>query len=60
MQSHRLQNKCQADESFHLNIKKLIALAFVPIVDAVKASELVADDFTDDDTDKFIHHLEKT
>ncbi|CAF1689814.1 unnamed protein product, partial [Adineta ricciae] len=58
--THGLQNKYQEDKSLHLNIKKLIALGFVPIVDVVKAFELVSDDFTDDDSDEFIQYFEKT
>ncbi len=60
IQSHGLKNKYQADKSFHLNIKKLVALAFVPVVDVIKAFELVADEFTDDDSDEFIDYFEKT
>ena len=58
IQNHGLQNKYQVDESFHLDIK-LIALAFAPIVDVVKAFELVGNDFTDGDTDEFIDYFEK-
>ena len=50
--SHGLQNKYQPDESFHLKIKNLIALAFVSSVDVIKVFELVVDDFTEGDTDE--------
>ena len=60
IQSHGLQNKDQADKSFHLSVKKLIPFAFVPIVDVIKAFELMAEDFIDDDTDEFIDYFEKT
>ncbi|CAF1558049.1 unnamed protein product, partial [Adineta ricciae] len=53
IQHHGLQNKYQEDKSFHLNIKKLIALAFVPVLDVIKAYESIADDF-DDDADEFL------
>ncbi|CAF1192190.1 unnamed protein product [Adineta ricciae] len=59
IQSHGLQNKYQADKSFYLNVKKLIALAFVPILDVVKAFKLIVDDF-DDDADQFLNYFEKT
>lgn len=60
IQTYKLQTKYQEDKSFHLNIKKLIALAYVPIVDVIKAFELVADDFTDDYSDEFMDYFEKT
>ncbi|CAF1686853.1 unnamed protein product [Adineta ricciae] len=56
IRSHGLQNKCQADKSFHLNVKKLIALAFLPILDVVKAFELIVDD----DPDQFLDYFEET
>ncbi|CAF4691291.1 unnamed protein product [Rotaria socialis] len=59
IQSHGLQKKCQEDKSFHLDIKKLITLAFVPALDVIKAFDLVADDF-DDDADDFLGYFEKT
>ena len=58
IQSHGLQNKYQADKSFYLNIKKLIALSFVPISDVIKAFELIVDDF-DDDAEPFLDYFEK-
>ncbi len=59
IQSHGLQKKYQEDKSFHLGIKKLIALAFVPVLDVIKAFDLIADDF-DDDADDFLGYFEKT
>ncbi|CAF3062688.1 unnamed protein product [Rotaria socialis] len=59
IQSHGLQKKYQEDKSFHLDIKKLIALAFVPVLDVIKAFDLIVDDF-DDDADDFLGYFEKT
>lgn len=42
-----------------MSIKKLIALAFVPVLDVIKAFDLIADDF-DDDADDFLGYFEKT
>ncbi|CAF4796187.1 unnamed protein product, partial [Rotaria sp. Silwood2] len=39
--------------------KRLIALAFVPLVDVVKALELLENEF-DDDADEFMYYFEKT
>ncbi len=36
-----LTKKYHDDNDFHLNVKKLIALAFVPLVDVIKAYELL-------------------
>ncbi|CAF0971024.1 unnamed protein product [Rotaria magnacalcarata] len=54
-----LTKKYQEDKSFHLGNKKLIALAFVPVLDVIKAFDLIADDF-DDDADDFLGYFEKT
>ncbi|CAM4961584.1 unnamed protein product [Rotaria socialis] len=59
IQSLGLQKKYQEDESFHLNIKKIIALAFVPVLDVIKAFNLIADDF-EDEADDFLGYFEKT
>ncbi|CAF2249018.1 unnamed protein product [Rotaria magnacalcarata] len=59
IQNHGLQKKYQEDKSFHLNIKKLIALAFVPVLDVIKAYESIVDDF-EDDADEFLDYFEKT
>lgn len=54
-----LKKKYQEDESFHASVKKLIALAFVPLSDIYKAYDLIADEF-DDDADKFLDYFEAT
>ena len=41
----------------------LLALAFVPVVDVIKAFELIANDLSDDDdndNDEFLDYFEKT
>ncbi|CAF5029474.1 unnamed protein product, partial [Rotaria socialis] len=53
------KKKYQEDKSFHLGIKRLIALAFVPVLDVIKAFDLITDDF-DDDADDFLGYVEKT
>ncbi|CAM4984419.1 unnamed protein product [Rotaria socialis] len=58
IQSLELQKKYQEDEPFHLNIKNIIALAFVPVLDAIKAFNLIADDF-EDEVDDFLGYFEK-
>lgn len=58
IQSKGLSTKYRDDEHFHLNVKKLIALAFVPLVDVVKGFDLVAESF-DDDAEDFIDYFEK-
>ena len=59
IQSLGLQKKYQEDKSFHLSIKKIIALVFVPVLDVIKAFDLIADDF-DDEADDFLGYFEKT
>jgi hypothetical protein len=58
IQSKGLLTKYRDDEHFHLNVKKLIALAFVPLVDVVKGFDLIAENF-DDDAEHFIDYFEK-
>ena len=53
------QNKYQEDKCFYLNVKKLLALSFVPVSDVIKAFELIVNDF-DDDADDFLGYFEKT
>jgi hypothetical protein len=62
IQNLGLKKKYQEDKPFHLNVKKLLALAFVPVLDVVKAYELIAEEFSDDDdaTDDFLEYFEKT
>ena len=59
VQSNGLSTKYKEDEYFGLNVKKLIALAFIPVDDVVTAFDLVAQQF-DDDTDDLIDCFEKT
>ena len=59
VQNKGLSNKYQEDETFRLNVKKLIALAFLPLSDVVAGFDLVAAVF-DDDADDFIDYFEKT
>ena len=59
VQSNGLSTKYREDEYFRLNVKKLIALAFVPVDDVVTAFDLVAQQF-DDDADDLIDYFEKT
>jgi len=54
-----LATKYKEDKKFHLAVKKLIALSFVPISDLVTAFELIEPQF-DDDADEFIYYMEKT
>ncbi|CAF1124278.1 unnamed protein product, partial [Didymodactylos carnosus] len=58
IQTQGLSMKYQHDEHFRLNVKKLIALAFVPIVDVVEGFVLVAGEF-DDDADEVVEYFEK-
>ena len=59
VQTNGLSTKYRKDEYFRLNVKKLIALAFVPVDDVVTAFDLVAEQF-DDDTNDLIDYFEKT
>ncbi|CAF4910082.1 unnamed protein product [Rotaria sp. Silwood1] len=58
IQSRGLSTKYQDDEHFDLNVKKLISLAFVLLVDVVKSFDLIAENF-DDDAEDFIDYFEK-
>jgi hypothetical protein len=58
IQTLGLSKKYQEDKCFHLNVRKLMSLAFVPVVDVVKAFDVVVAKF-DDDTDEFIDYFEK-
>ena len=42
-----------------MNVKNLIALAFVPVSDVIKGFDLVADEF-DDDAEDLFGYFEKT
>ena len=59
VQSKRLSKKYQEDDDFRSNIKKLIALAYLPLDDIIKGFDLVATEF-DDDADDFLDYFEKT
>jgi hypothetical protein len=59
VQSLGLKKKYQEDKPFNCKVRKLLALAFVPILDVIKAFELVADDF-DDDAEDLLDYFEKT
>jgi len=43
------QNKYTTNDKFRRNVKKLLALAFVPVSDVVKGYALIVDDFDDED-----------
>ncbi|CAM4850658.1 unnamed protein product, partial [Rotaria magnacalcarata] len=60
VQNKGMATKYREDESFRLNVKKLIALAFVPVGDVIKAFDIVAELFDDDDADDLLDYFEKT
>ena len=45
------KKKYLEDKSFHFNVKKVIALTFVPVSDVIKGFDVVADEFDDDAVD---------
>ncbi|CAF1344010.1 unnamed protein product [Rotaria sordida] len=47
------------DECFRLNVKKLVALAFVPVDEVTTGFDLIADQFYDD-ADDLLNYFEKT
>ena len=55
-----LKKKYEEDKRFRLNVKKLRALAFVPVSDVIKAFDLIADDFNDDYDEKLLDYFEST
>lgn len=57
LQGIGLQKKYQEDKTFNWDVRKLIALAVVPVSDVIKAFDLTADDFDDDD--EFLDYFEK-
>ena len=59
IQSLWLRKKYLEDKSFHFNVKKLIALAFVPVSDVIKGFAVVADEF-DDGAEDLLGYFEKT
>ena len=59
IQNLGLSLKYQQDETFRLNTKRLIALAYLPLSDVVAGFDLVATEF-DDDAENFLDYFEKT
>jgi hypothetical protein len=59
IQNDGLSSKYNADESFRFNVRKLLALAFVPVTDVIQAYEQIAGDF-DDEAENFLNYFEKT
>jgi len=59
VQNNGLSKKYQENDDFRSNIKKLIALAYLPLDDIIKGFDLVAAEF-DDDADDFLDYFEKT
>ena len=59
VQDNGLAKKYQEHDDFRSNIKKLIALAYLPLDDIIIGFDLVAAEF-DDDADDFLDYFEKT
>ena len=59
VQANGLATKYKEDECFRLNVKKLIALAFLPLDKVVDGFDLIADQF-EDDADELLNYFEKT
>ena len=59
VQSNGLSTKYRQHVFFRLNVKKLIALAFIPVDDVITAFDLFAQQI-DDDTYDLIDYFEKT
>ncbi|CAF2977509.1 unnamed protein product [Rotaria sp. Silwood2] len=59
VQNKGLTTKYNEDEYFRLNLKKLIALAFVPLDQVITGFDLIYDQF-DDDADDLLDYFEKT
>ncbi|CAF2061216.1 unnamed protein product [Rotaria magnacalcarata] len=59
VQNKGLATKYRQDECFRLKLKKLIALAFVPLDEVTTAFDLIADQFNDD-ADDLLEYFEKT
>ena len=55
-----LKKRYQENKCFLLNVKKLLALAFVPVSDVIKAFELITDELNDDDREKLLDYFEPT
>ncbi|CAF4324488.1 unnamed protein product [Rotaria sp. Silwood2] len=59
VQSKGLATKYREDESFRLKVKKLIALAFLPVDDITTAFDLIVDEF-DEEADDLLEYFGKT
>ncbi|CAF1624098.1 unnamed protein product [Rotaria magnacalcarata] len=59
VQSKGLTTKYNEDEVFRLNVKQLIALAFVPLDQIIIGFDLICDQF-DADADDLLEYFEKT
>ena len=59
IRSLRLRKKYLEDKPFHLNVKKLIALSFIPVSDVIKGIDVIANEFGDDAED-LLGYFEKT
>ncbi|CAF3834472.1 unnamed protein product [Rotaria sordida] len=61
VQDNSLSKKYQEDDTFRTNVKKLIALAFLPLNDIINGFDLIAAEFDDDDdTENLLNYFEKT
>ncbi|CAF5100221.1 unnamed protein product [Rotaria sp. Silwood1] len=49
LQTSGFQNKYITNDKFRMNVKKLMALVFVPVSDVVKAYAVIVDDFEEED-----------
>ncbi|CAF2497876.1 unnamed protein product [Rotaria sp. Silwood2] len=58
VQNKGLTTKYNEDEYFRLNVKKLIALAFVPLDQVITGFDLICDQF-DDDADDLLDYFAK-
>ncbi|CAF4036594.1 unnamed protein product [Rotaria magnacalcarata] len=58
VQSKGLTTKYSEDEFFRLNVKQLIALAFVPLDQVITGFDLICDQF-DDDADDLLEYFEE-
>ncbi|CAF3878141.1 unnamed protein product, partial [Rotaria sp. Silwood1] len=59
VQSKGLTTTYNEDEYFRLNVKKLIALAFVPLDQVITGFDFICDQF-DDDADDLLDYFQKT
>ena len=59
-QNKGLTRNYNAAEYFGLNIKKLIALVFVPLDQIITGFDLIANELDDNDDDDLIDYFEKT